>query len=309
MELTQLRCLVHTVRLGGVGEAARALHVSQPAVSAQLRRLHEQVGEPLFERRGRRLVPTELARQLVVHAEDILRRVDALEESIRGLQSLEHGRLALGTIDAASVYVLPEIYREFHHRHPGVRVEIRVDDTTHLLEALRAGDIELATATLPVSAPDLSARAIYREPLVPVVHRSFPLAGKRRITLEQISEHGVISYPAGSRTRRLIEGVFAESGVAYRATMEVSSPEAMKRLAQAELGVCILPRPVVAVELRSGALIELSMGRVRFEREIGMVYRDRDTLSPPARVFLEMVEKRVARARRSARRTAPKSGR
>ena len=305
MEITQLRYLVNTVRLGGVGEAARALHVSQPAVSAQLRRLHEEVGEPLFERQGRRLVPTEVCRTLVADAEDILRRLDAMEESIRGLRSLEHGRLALGTIDAASVYVLPEIYRAFHRRHPGVRVEIRVEDTTHLLAALRAGEIDIATATLPVDADDLTAESIYNERLLPVAHPSFPLVGKRRVSLERIAEHGVISYPAGSMTRRLVEAVFEDAGAPYRATMEVSSPEAMKRLAQAELGVAILPRPVVAAELRSGVLAEIPTGRLRFEREIGMVYRDRDALSPAARVFLEMVEARVARAAAGSR----KSGR
>lgn len=306
MEIRQLRYFLSVLHEGGVAAAAEANFVTQPAVSAQIRRLEEEVGEALFERRGRRLVPTELGRTFAAQAEEVVRRADALEQSIHGLRSLERGRLALGTIDAASVYVLPEIYRAFHHRHPGVRVEIRVNDTAHLIAALRAGDIELATTTMPVDAPDLSAHPVYREPLVPVVHRSFPLAGRRRVTLEQLAEHGVISYPSGAMTRRLIEAVFADAGVAYRSTMDVSSPEAMKRLAQAELGVVILPRPVVSAELRGGSLVELSMGRVRFEREIGMVYRDRDTLSPAARVFLEMVEDRIGRAarrRKSAGRT------
>jgi DNA-binding transcriptional LysR family regulator len=96
----------------------------------------------------------------------------------------------------------------------------------------------------------------------------------------------------------LIEQVFAEHGVAYRATMELSSPEAMKRLAQAELGVCILPRPIVAGDLGRRSLKVIPLGRVRFEREIGMVCRDRSSLSPPARAFLEMVE---ARTREGAR--------
>lgn len=306
MELNQLRCLVETVRLGGVGAAADALHVSQPAVSAQLRRLQETVEEPLFERRGRRLVPTEVGRHLSAQAEDILRRVAALEESVRGLRSLERGRLALGTIDAASAYVLPEIYRDFHRRHPGVRVEIRVDDTTHLITALRAGDIELATTTMPGSAEGLTVEPIYREPLVPVVHRSHPLAAKRRVTLARLSEEGIISYPAGAMTRGLIERVFEAAGAGYRSTMDVSSPEAMKRLAQAGLGVAILPRPVVSAELRAGSLVELSAGRERFARDITMVFRDRDALSPAARVFLGMVEARVGRAtrRRPRRKTS-----
>jgi DNA-binding transcriptional LysR family regulator len=267
-------------------------------VSAQLKRLQEETGEPLFERRGRGLVPTEVGRQLADQAEDILRRMEALEDSVRGLRSLEHGRLALGTIDAASAYVLPDIYLAFHRRHPGVRVEIRVADTTHLLAALRSGDIELATTTMPTGAERLQVRAIYRESLVPVAHRSHPLAGRRRVTAAQLAEAGVISYPQGAMTRALIERVFRGAGTTYRSTMDVSSPEAMKRLAQAELGVAILPRPVVSAELRAGSLVEIPTGRLRFARDIAMVYRDRDALSPAARVFLEMVEARLARVAR-----------
>jgi DNA-binding transcriptional LysR family regulator len=304
MDIRQLRYFTAVVRDGGVQAAAARHFVTQPAVSAQVKRLEAELGEPLFERRGRRLVPTEMGRQMALHAEEVVRRFDALEASLRGLRSLERGRLALGTIDAASAYVLPEIYRAFHRAHPGVRVQIRVDDTTHLLAALRAGDIELATTTLPSDADDLGVRSIYREPLVPVAHRSHPLASLRRVTLEQLSESGIISYPPGAMTRRLVQRVFDEAGASYRSTMDVSSPEAMKRLAQAELGVAVLPRPVVSAELRAGSLVELPVGRVRFEREIAMVYRDRDTLSPPARVFLEMVEERVGSSSRRRRKRA-----
>lgn len=295
MEIRQLRYFLSVVREGGVGAAAAAHFVTQPAVSAQIKRLEEEVGEALFERRGRRLVPTEMGRHLARRAEDVLRSIDALERSIQSVRGLESGRLAMGTIDAASVYVLPDVYRAFRRRHPGVRIEIIIDDTSHLLAALRSGDVELATTTLPIGTDEFTARSIYREELVPVAHPSHPLASKRRVSLAALSEHGVISYPAGATTRRLIEAAFAEHDVPYRATMELSSPEAMKRLARAELGVSILPRPVVAPELGRGSLKELPLGRVRMEREIGMVYRDRDALSPPARVFLEMVEAKSSR--------------
>jgi len=293
MELRQLRYFLAVVQQGTVQAAADAHFVTQPAVSAQIRRLEEETGERLFERRGRRLVPTQAGMLLVAHAEEVLGRVDAMERSLHGLKGLESGRLRMGTIDAGSVYVLPDVYRAFHRKYPGVRMEIVVSDTARLLEALVSGDIELATATLPIGRADVEVRSFHREQMVPVAHPSHPLAARRRVTLADLSEHGVISYPSGSTTRRLIEQVFAENGAAYRATMELSSPEAMKRLAQAELGVCILPHPVVAGDLGRRSLKVIALGRVRFEREIGMVCRDRASLSPAARVFLEMVEART----------------
>jgi DNA-binding transcriptional LysR family regulator len=293
MELRQLRYFLSVVHQGTVQAAAAANYVTQPAVSAQIRRLEEEVGERLFERRGRRLVPTQAGLLLVAHADDVLQRVAAMERSMHGYKGLESGRLRMGTIDAGSVYVLPDVYRAFHRKYPGVHMEIVVNDTARLLDALGAGDIELATTTLPVGRDDMEVRSFHREQMVPVAHPSHPLAGRKRATLADLSEHGVISYPAGSMTRRIIERVFAENGATYRATMELSSPEAMKRLAQAELGVCILPRPVVAGDLGRRSLKVIPLGRVRFEREIGMVLRDRDSLSPPARAFLEMVEART----------------
>jgi len=297
MEIRQLKYFLAVVREGSVQAAAVANYVTQPAVSAQIRRLEEEVGEPLFERRGRGLVPTQAARLLAAHAQDVVARVESMERSLRGLKGLEGGRLRMGTIDAVSVYVLPDVYRAFHRKYPGVRIELVVNDTAHLLEALALGDIELATTTLPIGRGDLQAQPFYLDSMIPVAHASHPLAGRRRVTLDDLAEHGVISYPSGSRTRRSIERVFAEHGVAYRATMELSSPEAMKRLAQAELGVCILPQPLVSAEVGRGSLEALPMGRVRFEREIGMVVRDRERLSPPARVFLEMVEAHQRRTR------------
>ncbi len=302
MELRQLRYFLSVVEEGSVSAAAAAHFVTQPAVSAQLRRMEDELGEPLFERRGRRLVLTEAGRLLVGHAQGVIRRMDELEQSLQGLRSLESGRLRMGTIDAVSVYVLPDVYRAFHRKYPGVRIEVVVDDTTHLVAALVEGDIELAITTLPVGRDGVEAQSFYLEQMIPVAHPSHPLSGRKRVSLAELSEHGVISYPEGSTTRRLIEAVFAEQGIPYRATMELTSPEAMKRLAQAELGVSILPHPVVSAEVGRRSLKALPLGRVRFEREIGMVYRRRESLSPPARAFLGMVDAHTARRKRESRR-------
>lgn len=300
MELRQLRYFLATVRRGSVGAAAEEHFVTQPAVSLQLKKLETELGQKLLAKRGRRLVPTDAGTALVARAEDVMRSLEALETELHGLKQLEHGTLRVGNTDAASVYVLPDVYRAFHRQYPGVRIEITVGDTSRLLEALAARRIELATATLPVDGHGLVVRPIYREDLVPVAHPADPLALRRGVTLADLSSHGVITYPTGAVTRRMIDEVFARHGQTLRARMEISSPEAMKRLAQAGLGVSILPRPVVAAEVRRKALKVIAIAGVRFEREIGMVHRGQDALSPAARAFLEMVEKRFrARPTRS----------
>ena len=152
--------------------------------------------------------------------------------------------------------------------------------------------------TLPVEGAGLVVRPIYREDLVAVAQPGHPLASKRRVRLHELAEEGIIAYPAESTTRRTVDAVFEANRLSVRARMEISSPEAMKRLAQSGLGVTILPRPVVAAEIRRRALKVLPLGGVRFEREIGIVHRGADSLSPAARVFLEMVEKKFGGLRR-----------
>jgi len=297
MEIRSLRYFLATVRLGSVGAAAAEHYVTQPAVSLQLKKLEGELGQKLLAKRGRRLVPTEVGSALAARAEDVMRALEELEAELHGMKQLERGFLRVGNTDAASVYVLPEVYRAFHRQYPGVRIEITIGDTGRLLEALAARRIELATATLPVDRHGLVVRPIYREELVPVAHPSDPLAVRRGVTLADLSSHGVIAYPAGSVTRRMIDDVFARHGQTLRARMEISSPEAMKRLAQAGLGVSILPRPVVAAEIRRKVLKVIPMAGVCFEREIGMVHRGESTLSPAARAFLQMVEARFRAGR------------
>jgi DNA-binding transcriptional LysR family regulator len=299
MEIRQLRFFLSTIRLGSVSAAAAEHFVTQPAVSAQLRKLEGVVGQKLFVRRGRKLAPTVAGLALAARAEEVIGSLDKLHAELRGLNQLEHGHLRMGNTDAASVYVLPEVYRSFHRTYPGVRIEITIGDTRHLLDALAAGRIELATVTLPVEGAGLVVRPVYREDLVPVAHPGHPLASRRRVSLHDLAEEGIIAYPSGSTTRRMIDAVFEAHRVSVRARMEISSPEAMKRLAQSGLGVAILPRPVAAAEIRRKALKVINPGGVRFEREIGVVHRGIDSLSPAARVFLEMVERRFgASARR-----------
>jgi DNA-binding transcriptional LysR family regulator len=294
MEIRQLRYFASTVRLGSVGAAAAEHFVTQPAVSLQLKKLEEELGQKLFTRRGRQLIPTEAGQMLALRAEEVIRLLAALEADLSGMKELVSGTLRVGNTDAASVYVLPDVYRTFHKKYAGVRIEIMVAETRRLVEALRARRIEIAIATLPIHERGLLVQPIYREELVPVARPDHPLASKRNATLKDLAGQDVITYPAGAVTRGMIDAVFAAHGEALRPRMEISSPEAMKRLTQAGLGVSILPRPVVAPELGRKVLKAISLP-VRFEREIGMVFRSDDTLSPAARVFRDMIDRRFQR--------------
>jgi DNA-binding transcriptional LysR family regulator len=292
MEIRQLKYFLSVIQTGGIGSAAEAHYVTQPAVSIQLKKLEEEVGEKLFVRQGRKIVPTQAGLVLAEHAEGIMTRMDTMANAVAGLKGLESGSLRMGNIDAASVYVLPEVYRKFQQKYPGVKIEIIVGDTALLLDALRRGVVELATTTFPIDGDEFETLTVFSDEMVLVVHPKHVLAGLKRVTLEDVARTGVITYPPRSLTRRHIERVFIERDLTLNATMEIGSPEAIKSLTQAGLGASILPRPIVSAEVRRGTLRTITLGKVRFFREIGMVFRHESSLSPPARVFLEMVRKK-----------------
>ena len=214
------------------------------------------------------------------------------------MKELTSGTLRLGNTDAASVYVLPEVYRTFHKQVRGcARRDHGGRDAAPGGGIARTSDRDRDRDACPSHERGLVVRPIYREELIPVAHPDHPLASRRGVTLKDLVTHDVITYPAGAVTRGMIDAVFAAHGEVLRPRMEISSPEAMKRLAQAGLGVAILPRPVVAAELGRKVLKAIAIPGVRFEREIGMVSREDDALSPAARVFRDMIEQRFGRRR------------
>jgi DNA-binding transcriptional LysR family regulator len=299
MEIRQLRYFLSAVRHGSLKEAAREHFVTQPAVSIQLRKLEEEVGEKLYSRRGRRIVPSQAGALLVQHGAEILRRIDTLKQAIGALGGLEYGVLRLGNIDAASIYVLPPVFRTFQRKYPRIDIQVTVADTDGLLTSLDTGSIELAIVTLPVSGDGLTVVPFFKESMVLVVNPSHELAGGQsgRRALAAVARSGLITYPSGSTTRRVIERVFIDNGLGFRAAMEMSSPEAIKRLTEAGLGASILPHKVVEDEVSRGTLSVIPTGRVKFFRMLGIVYKNADALSAPARVFLKMLVGRRAKQR------------
>lgn len=300
MDIRQLRYFVSAIRQGSLRAAAREHFVTQPAVSIQLKNLEQELGEKLYVRRGRRIEPTQAGISVLSGAEDIIGRMEAITHRLGALKTLEHGSLKMGSIDAASVYVLPGVFRAFRSRYPGIEVQVIVSDSHTLIAALDSGAIELAVVTLPVAGEPHHVVPIYEDRMVLVTHPRHELARRRPRSpvLERVAETGLITYPARSTTRRLIEKVFLDHGLTPRVTMEMSSPEAIKKLSEAGLGPSILPAAVVANEVRRGTLVAIPTGKIRFSRTLGVVLRDRESLSPPAGAFLEMVKQR-SRHRRS----------
>lgn len=293
MEVTPLRSLIAVARLKSVSEAARSLHLTQPAVSAHLRRLESEFGAKLVVRSGRGSALTPAGEFLVPYAERVIHGLEDLGAAAEDFRGARGGSLAIGTTDVASVYVLPRVYRRFVHAHPAIDLSVVVEGTESLLDALSEDRIELLVASLgEEERGGLVFEAIATEKLVAILPTEHPLASRRRVRLDELAPSPLITFKSDSHTRRRISRRFAENGLSPTIGMEISSPEAIRKLVEVGLGYAFLSERSVRAAIREGRVVSPAIEGVRFERSIGIAYQRGRYLSPAADAFLALVRDR-----------------
>lgn len=241
VQVQQLAYLREVAAAGSLTEAARRIGISQPALSQSLSELERRLGVPLFERAGRARVLTEAGREVVHSASEVLERLDALYDRVEASRRGDSGQLRVGMIDAASLYLLPQAIRGFHESHPQVELRLVVDQSEELLRRLRAFEIDVAFVVGPPE-PGLTAREIVEEPLY-----LYAPAGAARSDVPQSPASEWALYPAGSRTRQLIEEALLREGLRPRVTLESSNPEVLRQAVTLGLAWSVLPSAVAEV--------------------------------------------------------------
>lgn len=284
MRLSDLETLAAVIEEGSLSAAARRLFLTQPAVSARLRQLERAVGEPLLRRSGRGVTPTPAGLRLRAQAERLLEEVRRLRAEVTGAGPLV-GPLAIGATDLVAIYHLPAVLRRFRARHPRCELAVHIEGTAALVRLLSAGRCDLAFGTLPVAEPGIEAMPLFRDPLALVAPADHPLGRKRRPTPTELGAEVWIGHKPDSVTRRQVEAYFDGHGVRLRVTMEISSPEAIKKLVQARLGLAALPWCSVRQEVREGRLRLVNPRDFRLERCSGLLVRQGLTLGRAAAAF------------------------
>lgn len=287
MRLSDLEALVAAVREGSVTAAGRKLFLTQPAVSARLRRLERDAGEPLLRRMAHGVRPTPVGERLAERAGRLLDELQEIGRSTGGAGPLT-GQLALGATDLVAIHYLPPVLRRFRAKHSAVDVILRVEGTEPLVALLAAGEIELALGTLPVAESWIESVALFNDPLVIVAPTTHALAGKRLLP-RAVAAEPWISHKADSVTRRQVESFFASHGLRLRVAMEISNPEVIVRLVEARLGLAALPLRAVRRELREGRLAVLAVQGFRMERSSGLLVRSGGTPGRAAAAFRSLL--------------------
>lgn len=288
LTLRQFRVFEAVARKLSFSRAAEELHLSQPAVSMQVRGIEVILGLPLTEQVGRRIYLTDAGREVLHASQAITARLDDLQHNLAQLRGADGGSLKLAvtaTVNAVATGILVR----FRGDYPGVAVHLDVSNRAAVLDLLANNRIDLAIMGQVPEGLDLSATRFMDNPLVVIAPPDHPLAARRKVTLEQVAAEPFLVREAGSGTRGAMERFFAERGLEIRSSMEMNSNEAIRLAVQAGLGLGILSQQTLELELALRRLTVLKVEGFPIMRHWYVVHRADKRLSPAAQAFKQFV--------------------
>ncbi|HEY3684481.1 MAG TPA: LysR family transcriptional regulator [Streptosporangiaceae bacterium] len=293
MELRQLEYFTAVADEASFTRAAARLHVAQPGVSAQVRRLERELGQPLLDRTGRTVTLTDAGAAVLPYARAALEAAAGARRAAAETSDLVRGRVSVGIVGSLSSLDLPEMLAGFHAAHPGVEVTLTEDRPDRLLAAVRAGRLDLALvgAAAP-PGPGVAMRVVADEPLVAAVGPGDPLAGRASVTLRALADRPLITLPVGSGVRTCLDDACAAAGLRPRIAFEAGDPVVLARLAVRGLGVAVLPGPAAAAG--PPGLRTVAITRPRMRGRVLLVWRSRGPVGPAARALAAYARRALA---------------
>jgi len=293
--LRQLRAFVEVARASGVGRAAAVLHLTQPAVSMQIRDLEVAVGLPLFERAGKGMRLTTTGEYLLVYARRIFATLKEAEDTIARLRGLEGGRVVIGMVSTAD-HFLPRLLARFRTEHPGIEIRLQLGNREQLVQALHGNEVDLAV--MGRAPHEMAARAepFAAHPLGVVASAAHPLARRRGLPPAALAQEPFIVREPGSGTRAAMEQFFAAHHLAPPAIMQMTSNETIKQAVLADMALAFLSLHTVGQELAANQLSVLDVEGLPLMRRWHIVHLPARPLSPAAEAFRYFVLEEGERA-------------
>jgi LysR family transcriptional activator of glutamate synthase operon len=292
VELRQLRYFAAVAAHRHFTRAAQELHIAQPALSQQMKRLEAELGLDLFVRSTRRVSLTEAGELLLPRAQRVLAEVEDARAELEELAGLVRGRVSVGAIPLAGLD-LPGMLAEFRARHPGVAMYMREETLDPMLAQLRADELDLGFALVDAEGvgPDLEAEPLFEEELLVATGQRHRLARRKRVRLEDLAGEPFIAFRRASALHRAVEMAFADAGLPLEPAFETIELETIRALAARGLGVTIMPRGYLAGEGPRVAQIGL---RPALHLPVSLVWRRERRRPPAAEEFLGFARARLA---------------
>jgi DNA-binding transcriptional LysR family regulator len=286
--LRQLKVFEAVARHLNYTQAAHELHLTQPAVSMQIKQLEESVGLPLFEQMGKQTYLTEAGREMFHYCRAISQQLNEAEEVIEQLKGVKRGHLDISVASTAN-YFATRLLASFINDYSEVSFSLDVTNRATLLRQLEQNDKDMVIMGKPPENRGLETEAFMENPLVVIAPPDHPLAGEAGIPLKRLENEPFVVREPGSGTFIAMERFFKERGVRFKTGMQMTSNEAIKQAVEAGLGLGIVSIHTLELELETGRLVVLDMVDFPILRHWYVVHRQGKRLSPVAQAFKEFV--------------------
>ncbi|HEX9494819.1 MAG TPA: LysR substrate-binding domain-containing protein [Candidatus Limnocylindria bacterium] len=271
MELQQLRYFVAVADTGTFTAAARDLHVAQPSISKQVRKLEAELGAVLLERGKAGIALTDAGEILLPWAKRVLADVDGARSEVAGLATLERGRLSVGATPSVSTVLLPRVLATFHSSHPGVTLSVIEAGSRDLVDRLASGELDLAMVILPVPREELfETIPLLREELVLAVSKRHPLATRKTVRVSELRGVPLVMFRDGYDLRSATIAACEQAGFHPTFAIEGAEMDGVLRMAAAGVGVAVVPRMVVET---GGPLVAIRLTQPTPTRSVGVAFR------------------------------------
>lgn len=282
MDTQALSAFIEVADTASFSKAAERLFLSQPAVSKRIATLEDQLGRQLFDRVGRQISLTDAGRALLPYARRVLYDIEDGRRALSMLSEKVEGRLSIGTSHHIGLHRLPPVLRAYTLAYPEVDLDIQFMDSEVACEAVLAGKLELGIVTLPSQPlPQLKSRLVWPDPLAVVVAPGHPLTALKKPRLGDLAEHSAVLPDEATYTHRIVTAALTQHGLKPRIRLATNYLETLKMLVMIGLGWSVLPRSMLDKDLIALPIRELSL-----ERELGVVWHEKRTLSAAATALI-----------------------
>jgi len=294
LTLRQLKVFESVARNLSYSRAADELHLTQPAVSMQIKQLEDNISLPLFEHLGKRIYLTEAGRELYQYSRAISQQLADMEVALDELKGMERGKLNISVVTTAN-YFAPHLLAKFCQRYRGVTVSLNVSNREAVLKQLADNLIDLAIMGQPPENLDIDSESFMENPLVVVAPPGHPLCLERNIPVKRLASETFLVRESGSGTRSAMERFFAEHKIKINKGMETDTTEAIKQAVQAGMGLGIMSQHTAELELETGRLKILDVQGFPIIRYWHVVNRKNKRLSSVANAFKDFLLKEAAK--------------
>ncbi len=299
LNLHQLATFQVVAKHSSYVRAAEELHFSQPAVSAQIRQLEEALGVKLFDQIGRKTHLTKAGEELYNYSQKIFTLIEETVETMEALRSPHSGRLSVGADTTVGTYVIPGLLGKFHQIYPDVEISLDVVNRAALVEALVNNRIDMAIVGRVPDDISVVIEPFAPNELVLVASPFHRLAGQKKVPFTELAKEHFLLREVGSGTRAALENVFQEAGLPLQVSMQVGNNSAIKQGVAAGLGIALISRVALEMELETNRLVILDVEGFPILRQWRLVHIKDKNLSATARAFksflLQHADKRVRR--------------